>query len=293
MTLAPYETARFYRGWRPLLSYVNARVRVLSDLSPNPPEGSVSPADLIKVRDALWRDDSLREAFMAENPAGLPPEDLALMGSWSRRIVGQYYIYRHLKKHTVVLTASGKARAYGVLGLVSPLSEVVRQQPPVLVNLVLLPFEDRITYDGLVTSSSITFGPGIRAGLDDNYRAARERGGVVTSLLPADAVGRERVVSELRAGNALVLRELRKDLAASGMSSKKLEEHAGNAEALAEAMLLGPEPRPLLDVTPEDLRASLALRGPNSRISLKRLARFLERSERVEWGTLQGITELG
>src|SRR5437763_1211621 len=94
MTLAPEETARFYRVWWPLLGYVNAHAHVRTDLPPGPPEGSVKPADVLPVRDALWEEDSLRERFIAENPAGLSPEDLALVASWSHRIAGRFYIYR-------------------------------------------------------------------------------------------------------------------------------------------------------------------------------------------------------
>jgi hypothetical protein len=287
MTLAPHETARFYRVWWPLLGYVNAHTRVATDLPAKPFEGGVKLSHVLPIRDALWQDDSLRERFITENPAGLAPEDLALVASWSRRVAGKFYIYRHLKKHTVVLAASGGVAAYGVLGLVSPLCEVVYQPLPVLVDMVLLPFEDRITYDGLVAPYAVTFGPGIRTSLDDEYRAVRERGGVETSLLPpGPKAGKD-------PASSLVLKEFRKELAASGLGVAKIEEHAGNAEALAEALLQSDPPRPLLELRPEDLLALLARRGPGCRVSLKRLARFLERSGRVEWGTLQGMAELG
>ncbi len=292
MTLAPDETERFYRIWWHLLSYVNAHVRVVSKLPSDPADGSVDPGDALKVREALWREDPVRERFLTENPAGLSPEDLALVRSWSRRVAGRFYIYRHLKKHTVVLTTSGGPRAYGVLGLVSPLSEVLWHPPPVLVEMVLLPFEDRITYDGLITPYRITFGPGIRSSLNETYRQARECGGVSTTLLPTGAGDDEASRSRLRAGNALVLKEFRRELAAAGLSGRKVDEHVGNAEAVAEELLWGDDPRSLLDVRPEDLRAALALRGPGSRVSLRRLARFLERSGRVEWGRLGELPEL-
>lgn len=292
MTLAPHETERFYRIWRHLLSYVNAHLGLVTKLPPDPAAGSVDLGDTLKVREALWSDYPLRERFVTENPAGLSPEDLALVRSWSHRVAGRFTIYRHLKKHTVVLTASGEPRAYGVVGLVSPLMEVLWQPPPVLVDMVLLPFEDRITYDGLISPYRITFGTGIRSSLDETYRQARERGGVITTLPPTVAGGDEASQSRLRAGNALVLKEFRKELAAAGLSERKAEEHVGNAEAVADELLRGHDPRSLLDVRPEDLRAALAFQGPGSRVSLRRLARFLERSGRVEWGSLGELPEL-
>jgi hypothetical protein len=292
VTLAPHETERFYRIWWRLLSYVNAHLGVVSKLPSDPADGSIDAGDALKVREALWRDDPLREQFVTENPAGLSPDDLALVRSWSHRVAGRFYVYRHLRKRTVVLTASGEPRAYGVLGLVSPLMEVLWQPPPVLVDMVLLPFEDRITYDGLISPYRITFGTGVRSSLDETYRQARERGGVITTLLPTVAGGDEASQSRLRAGNALVLKEFRKELAADGLSGRKVEEHVGNAEAVADELLRGHDPRSLLDVRPEDLRAALAFQGPGSRVSLRRLARFLERSGRVEWGSLGEFLKL-
>ena len=51
-----------------------------------------------------------------------------------------------------------------------------------MVQMVLLPFKDQIVYDGLLTSYSISFGPGIRRLLTDEFREAKIRHGIVTSL---------------------------------------------------------------------------------------------------------------
>ncbi|MCA0454301.1 MAG: hypothetical protein LCI00_10040 [Chloroflexi bacterium] len=39
---------------------------------------NVSPEVIAPIRNALWEDDGLREAFMSENPARLSTDDLAL-----------------------------------------------------------------------------------------------------------------------------------------------------------------------------------------------------------------------
>jgi hypothetical protein len=40
------------------------------------------------IREALWANDSIREAFLAENPAGLSRADLTLVESWRDRVPG-------------------------------------------------------------------------------------------------------------------------------------------------------------------------------------------------------------
>jgi hypothetical protein len=123
----------------------------------------------------------MREAFIAENPAGLPAADLALTASWRDRVAGQFFILRHLKKYSVFLAQERPPKAYGVLGLASSIQEIIPSQAlPVLVEAVLLPFEGKIIYDSLLAPYSVTFGSGIRRNLNDDYRHVQERGGVVT-----------------------------------------------------------------------------------------------------------------
>jgi hypothetical protein len=79
---------------------------------------------------------------------------------------------------------SRPSRAYGVLGLISPIDKVIGPDLPLLVDATLLPFHDKIIYDGILAPYSIYFGPGIRADLNKTYRDIKEREGITTSLLP-------------------------------------------------------------------------------------------------------------
>jgi hypothetical protein len=46
----------------------------------------------------------------------------------------------------------------------------------------LLPFRDKIVYDGLISSFRISFGGGMRRSFKESYEAAKKRLGIVTSL---------------------------------------------------------------------------------------------------------------
>ena len=138
--------------------------------------------DAFKIRDALWSSPEFLRGFVETNPAGLTEEDLALAASWERRISGDFIIMKHLKKHSVFLLNSNKLVAFGVLGLMSPLDEVLPYSPPVMVKAVLLPFEGKITYDGLVSPYSIHFGGSIRRDFTQSLRTAMELNGLIVSL---------------------------------------------------------------------------------------------------------------
>ncbi|MCE9561295.1 MAG: DUF6398 domain-containing protein [Planctomycetes bacterium] len=72
--------------------------------------------------------------------------------------------------------------AYGVLALSQPFEDLIGPHLPVLTQTVLLPFKDKIIYDGLITGYRIAFGPGIRRSLNESFKEAKSRHGIITSL---------------------------------------------------------------------------------------------------------------
>jgi len=84
------------------------------------------------------------------------------------------------------ISTTEPAIAYGVVALSQPFEELISPNLPVLVQTILLPFRDKIVYDGILNSFNISFGPGIRRGLNKSFKEAKERQGIVTSLPKSD-----------------------------------------------------------------------------------------------------------
>ena len=289
MILAAHETERFYRIWFAMLSYANRRLQLMRDLPVSPHQGSIDVQDAYKVATAVWADDALRHGFIKENPARLPPEDLALARSWDRRVAGDFYIFRFLKKYTVLIDQSEYARVYGVLGLVSPIEDVIRGPLPILARMTLLPFDGRITYDGLLAPYNVYFGSGIRGNLNDIYRLANERGAIITSLEAPALASPQQSRAEIAKRNDKLITAFRRDLAQSRLSMKMVVQHAENIETFAHAYLLEQAPpRGLIELTSADIVAWLAqAKLPQAAHktlvnSLKRFVRFLHGTYRIE-----------
>lgn len=291
MKLSAPEVERFYRIWWPLLRFVNTRHRIRSDFPADFKKSSLDPEDAHKLRNALWASDDLLETFVKENPGKLSESDLALAASWHNRVEGQFFIFRHLKSHSIFLVDEQPPRAYGVLGLVSTIEDTIPWPLPVLVKTVLLPFEDRIIYDSLLMPYPVTFGGGIRRNLNEAYRTVRERGGVITTLQPQPV---EEIQQEVHKGNRQILTAFRKYLAASGLSVKKIEHHASNIATFDEIFLsMRKPPRSLLDIDLDDLRQYLDTQGKKADpISFKRLARFLRDTGRIDRDRAEDMLEL-
>src|SRR6266550_2922873 len=283
MLLSPKQTERFYRIWFPLLHYVNEQRQLGSTFPATYGEATPPLADVLPLRNALWADDELLETFISLNPAGLSPADLQLVASW-----------RYREKNTVFLTESSPTRAYGVLGLASPLEEITGGQSPLRVQAVLLPFEDHIIYDSLLEPYAIFFGPGIRASLNEQYRNIQEREGIITTLEPTRAnASPEESRKGMLARDARLLAAFRKDLARRGLSFSKVEEHMGTIQAFAQTFLLIQDPpRGLLEMTLADVQTYLSTTAARSNTtSFRRFVRFLSETGRMDYEQSEPLRE--
>jgi len=300
MLLSAHDSEHYYHIWWALLNFVNAQRQIIPKLAPITAERGLSPSKAAKLRDALWADDGLREQFIRENPANLSSTDLAIVANWQKRLAGDFIILKQRKSHTVFLSQlNGEpTRAYGVLALQSSFKEMLGPFLPTFVKAVLLPFEGRIIYDGLLQAYSILIGPNMRRDWEDLLRDIEEREGVITDLLSPTEITHDTAHTR----NMKMVKQFRKHLYRQGLSPKTVEQHASNIERFAHAYLLD-APHLLRDVTPPAIASFLAIQGGSPRehkplvTSFKRFIRFLYDSGRMNPNayhdlrhTLEGFT---
>ena len=186
MNLSPKETELFYRLQRCMLAYTSRRLGTIPGCTNLEDVNLLHTEEKTRVRNAFYEHPELLEEFLAKNPEGLPRDELGIIASWRQRVAGDFYIVRYLKKYTVFLGVKPE-RLYGVLGLADPLEMMFAGHPlPVYVRGVLLPFRDRIIYDGLLSVYSVFFGPGIRSSLKETYNRLKSREGIVEQLAGPD-----------------------------------------------------------------------------------------------------------
>src|SRR4029453_15409597 len=82
---------------------------------------------------------------------------------------------------TVFLEASDTPNAYGVLALHDDFADLF-PHVPLLIDTVLLPFKNQITYDGQCRYYNIMFGGGITRRLNESYQLAKAHSGIITTL---------------------------------------------------------------------------------------------------------------
>ncbi len=185
MLLSLGDVELFFRLHRSLMFFVNRRLAVIDEEVATPEAYSgLPPETRIRVHKALLKNMHLIDEFAEENPFGFDEDDLEIVRSWKHLVAGTFYAFRQLKPYMVFLTDREPVVAYGVLALFDPFEALIGPDLPRMVETTLLPFKGRIVYDGLMSGYNVTFGGGIRRRLNEEYKEAKERLGIVTTLPP-------------------------------------------------------------------------------------------------------------
>lgn len=193
MNLPTAEMELFYKLHGSWLAFVNRELKIIPEDMPAQEIYQLPSEQLFRLRDVSYDQPDLLEHYLAANPDQFPPDELLIVAGWRYRVAGDFYIMRHLKKYSVLMSAEESPHLYGVMGLYDPLDVVIGGAPlPVLVKAVLMPFRDRITYDGFLRMYPILFGRGIRSTLNETYSQLKEREGIIESLVGPDGQPRIR-----------------------------------------------------------------------------------------------------
>ena len=199
MKVSAEEAELFFDLLWPLQFFVNQRLQLFPDIE-TLDEFKAAPIDRrLEIRDAVYENADLIDAFIQENPDHLSADHLAIVTEWKRFVAGDFYIERFLKKYAVFIGSEDKV--YAVLGLHDAFNEMFhRSELPRYIKTVLLPFQGKIVYDGLMQGYNVFFGRGISSNLKETYMAAKQNGRIIESLTPqpAKAKAKRKAVKDWR-----------------------------------------------------------------------------------------------
>lgn len=189
MLLGTQDFVTFFKLHRTFMFFVNQRLKVLSEKVATPEDFPGLPPQLrVRVRDAWLANVGLVDDFASEYSGRFSEEELEIVRSWRLAVSGKFYVYRELARYTVLISTSSPSISYGVVAISQPFSEILLGRPlPALIETVLLPFRDKIVYDGVVSTFNIAFGAGVRRSLAETYKNSKAVHGIVTSLPVSDA----------------------------------------------------------------------------------------------------------
>lgn len=186
MLVSHEDAARFYRLTWGLQFFIGRQRQRLPDIR-SLEEYTVAPsATKIAIRDLVWENPDLIDVYADQNPDGLSEEELGIVRSWKRFVAGKFTVYRYLKDGAIFI---GDSQVYAVMGLHDRFENVFSGRPlPIWIEAVLLPYQGKVIYDGVVRTYNVYLGAGIRGGLKEEYLTAKQNERIITSLEPEASV---------------------------------------------------------------------------------------------------------
>lgn len=196
MNLTEVEIQKFYKLWYAMVWGINEKHKVIPHFK-KPKYGtrvSVSIEEFMKVRDMMWENPKWIDEFLVENDKGqFTVQELDIMMKWRKYFIkGQFLVVKHLSKYTVLMTFSDEQPIYlyATHGISDPLEYALPYPVPFAVNLVLLPWNDKIIYDSLATASNVSFSAGLRSSVNEGYNQIKAKYGIIKDLQAGDPVER-------------------------------------------------------------------------------------------------------
>ena len=244
MILSGEDAKLFYDLMWGLQRFANRQLGIFKDF-PSPDKYAELPANKkIKLRDALWESPDLINDYVKGNPEQLPSDYLEIVHNWKRFIKGEFFILRHLKKFTIFI--GNDNQVYGVIGLFDSIEDIVPVHSlPIMAETVLLPFKERIVYDGLLRGYNLSFGGGIRSELNHTYMVAKQKERIITTLEP--------IADPVRPSVHKIIKSWMPELEEISSSASKLKGETPLQRAAFTLLRASVEMTKFVETTPDDL----------------------------------------
>ncbi|MBT8421073.1 MAG: hypothetical protein KJO08_09460 [Gammaproteobacteria bacterium] len=184
MKLPEEEATLFFDVMWPLQHYANKKLGTIPGVESLEDLLALDSDKKFLVRESLFENPRIIDRFVAENPNGFDDERLSIAHGWRHFIEGDFYIERFLKKYAVFVQSE---QVYAVFSLRNSFDEMFpRSYLPMHVKAILLPFRDKIIYDGFMRPYNVLFGDGIKSDLKEIYMKAKQNGKIIFSLGTGD-----------------------------------------------------------------------------------------------------------
>ncbi len=159
--LSKKEASSFFKIYFALLEFTNNKYHINLNVKKIYKQKGVSPANVIDIVDKFWDNkESIIDEFIELNNYHFNEGELKLVREMKKGIRDVFVIARYEVDYTLMISND---RIYMVKGLYDNIDKIIGyQQLPKFVKTSLLPFHDKIVYDGIFQSASdVNFGVGL------------------------------------------------------------------------------------------------------------------------------------
>ena len=163
----------FYKLYFALLDYANKKYDINPKLKKIYKQEELKPEDLYDINNKLWEEkDTIIPEFVDKNTNHFNDEELEIIKGWKNSVTSdKFIIVGFQREYTEVLSEDGKI--YMVKGIRTDFDDIMKRFTlPLIVNMTLLMFKDKIVFNGFLTSTNISFGNDVKEAILKDYKSA-------------------------------------------------------------------------------------------------------------------------
>ena len=180
MSLTDKEYKEFLKTHLDLLFYVGLKKNVLpKDLSLK----EFLDLDFqikFKCRESLFEDENIIDEYIASNFDHLTTDQIKILVGFKRKISSSFIIFKCLTNYAIFIDTKDN-RFYAVKAL-GDTFDTFFDNFPVHISTTLIPFKDKIIYDGFIQSSKVYYGRNMTETMNEGYKKAKRNKEILTSL---------------------------------------------------------------------------------------------------------------
>ena len=170
-----------------LLLLTNKKLNIVNNVKSISDLKACSWDKLLLIRDGLVNNNNnfIYDTLLQEKKNEYSDIECKIIKDWQENIPQKYFIVKHLKNYSLFLEEKTEPRLYGVVGISEPISTVIDHiavKLPVLVRALLLPFNKKIIYDGVLEPYDISFSSDLRHSIKMDYIKIKSSYGIITSF---------------------------------------------------------------------------------------------------------------
>ncbi len=132
-----------------------------------------------ELREGMYESDDVFKAFLSQNEKKISKEEAGLVAGFNDYERGVFYVVGKTKEFFHLL---GEKYTYGVKAISPSSRDLLEGDYPLMINTVLLPFQDKIICDGLVSYYNLIFGKNTSASLKSQAAGSTAKFGIIQSL---------------------------------------------------------------------------------------------------------------
>lgn len=137
--------------------------------------------EISNIRDYFATHPKIVDEYITKEQNSLSELELNTMKNFKNILYDQFVIMERINNSEVLAWNVQNKKIYLVYGLYDPIAEVV-QELPCIASLILLEYEERIVFDGLMGVNRVTIGNNMLLDMIEEYRNIRDANGVVLRL---------------------------------------------------------------------------------------------------------------